>query len=77
MTVANIPTRFAIVKRAQKILKEVDAYFEEAADFGLSVADADPTGEMMAVRKGIVAMLARERQLGLVRMENEENSAHE
>ena len=31
--VTNIRTRYAIVKRAQKILKEVDAYFEDAADF--------------------------------------------
>ena len=59
----NIPTRFAIVKRAEKILKEVDDYFEDAANFGLSVEEADPRGELVAVRKGIIAMLERERRL--------------
>lgn len=59
-TVKNIPTRLALVRRAEKILKDIDDYFEEAADFGLSVADADPRGEMVALRKGLVAMLERE-----------------
>ena len=65
-SVRNIRTRFAIVKRAEKILKEVDAYFEDAADFGLSVEEADPRGELVAVRKGIIAMLENEQRLGLV-----------
>lgn len=67
MTVANIPTRFAIVRRAERILKEVDDYFEDAADFGLSVTDADPKGELVAIRKGIIAMLERERRIKAVR----------
>lgn len=58
--VKNIPTRFAIVKRAEKILKEIDDYFQDADDFGLTVAEADPKGEMMACRKGILGMLERE-----------------
>lgn len=64
----NIPTRYAIVKRAEKMLKEIDSYFEDAADHGLSVAEADPTGEMMGWRKGIIAMLEREGRLGIVRL---------
>ncbi len=69
--VVNIRTRFAIVKRGQKLLKEVDAYFEDAADFGLSAKDADPDGKMMAIRKGILAMLDNERRLGIVKLDED------
>ena len=66
MTVANIPTRFALIKRAEKMLKDIDDYFEDAAHFGLSVKEADPTGEMMGWRRGILSMLEREGRLKLV-----------
>lgn len=62
--VKNIPTRYALVKRAKKLLKEIDDYFEEAADFGLSLTDSDPRGEMVAIRKGLIAMLEREGWIG-------------
>jgi hypothetical protein len=65
----NIPTRYALVKRMHKLLKEIDDYFEDAADHGLTVAEADPKGEMMAWRKGLVASLEREGRLGIVRMD--------
>jgi hypothetical protein len=66
----NIPTRYAIVMRAKKLLKEIDDYFEDAANFGLNVKEADPTGEMMGWRKGIIAMLERERALGIVNVDS-------
>lgn len=65
----NIPTRYALVKRMQKLLKEIDDYFEDAESYGLTVAEADPKGEMMAWRKGLVASLEREGRLGLVRID--------
>lgn len=65
--VRHIRTRFAIVKRAEKILGEIDKLFEDAADYGLSVAEADPHGELTAMRKGLIAMLEREGRLGIVR----------
>ncbi len=71
----NIPTRFAIVKRAEKLLKEIDDYFEEASTFGLSVKEADPKGEMMGWRKGIIAMLEREGRLGIVRLDMNNGSS--
>ena len=61
--VTNIRTRFALVKRAEKLLKEIDDYFEDAANFGLSVEDADPRGELVAIRKGLIHMLEREGQI--------------
>jgi ABC-type enterochelin transport system substrate-binding protein len=64
--VKNIPTRFALVKRAEKILSDIDKYFEEADSFGLSTKEADPDGLMMNMRKGLVAMLEREGRLGIV-----------
>jgi hypothetical protein len=69
VSVQNIRTRFAIVKRAEKLLKTVDDFFEDAADFGLSVDEADPRGELVAIRKGIIAMLENERRLGLVKLD--------
>lgn len=62
-TVRNIPTRLALVKRAEKLLKEIIDYFEEAGSFGLSVEEADPRGEMVAIKNGLVAMLEREGRL--------------
>lgn len=58
--VTNIRTRFALVKRAEKLLKEIDDYFQDADHFGLSVAEADPRGELVAIRKGLIHMLERE-----------------
>lgn len=61
--VKNIPTRFALVKRAQKILKDIDDYFEDTSDYGLSLQEADPDGMMMRMRKGLIEMLEREGRL--------------
>ncbi len=65
----NIPTRYALVKRMQKLLKEIDDYFDDAANYGLTTAEADPKGEMMELRKSLTASLEREGRLGLVRMD--------
>ena len=62
--VTNIRTRFAIVKRAKKMLKDIDVLFEDADDFGVSVEELDPRGELVAIRKGLIAMLEREGRLG-------------
>jgi hypothetical protein len=59
----NIPTRYALIKRMEKLLKEIDDYFDDASNYGLSVAEADPKGEMMAWRKGLIASLEREGRL--------------
>lgn len=69
--VKNIPTRYALIKRMQKLLKEIDDFFEEAADFGLSVQEADPDGQMMSMRKGLIASLEREKRLGIVSIDRE------
>jgi hypothetical protein len=61
--VHNISTRYALVKRATKMLEDIDDYFEDAADFGLSVEEADPRGEMVAIRKGLIEMLENERRI--------------
>lgn len=66
MTVKNIPTRYALVKRMEKLLKEIDDYFEDAADYGVSVQDADPDGMMQSIRKGLIESLTRE---GRIRIE--------
>lgn len=65
--VRNIPTRFALVKRAEKLLKEINDYFDEADSFGLSIAEADPRGEMMAMKTGLLAMLEREGRIKALR----------
>lgn len=60
MGVANIPTRYALIKRAEKILGEIDRYFEDAENFGLTLIEADPQSDLINMRKGIIAMLQRE-----------------
>jgi hypothetical protein len=60
MSVKNIPTRFALIKRAQKILKDIDDFFEDADMYGLTMADVDPDGLMQGIRKNLVSMLERE-----------------
>ncbi len=65
--VTHIPTRYALVKRAVKLLKEIDGYFRDAEAFGVSAKDADPNGEMTALRQSIIKMLEREKALGLVK----------
>ena len=45
-------------------------FFIRPVDFGgLSTAEADPKGEMLAWRKAIVASLEREGRLGIVKIE--------
>lgn len=61
--VVNIPTRYALIKRAEKILSEIDRYFEDATNFGLSMQEADPQNDLVNMRKGIIAMLQREGRL--------------
>lgn len=65
----NIRTRLAIVRRAEKMLKDINVFFDDAASAGFSVEEVDPHGEMVAIRRGLVAMLERERRLGKVPME--------
>jgi hypothetical protein len=65
----HIPTRYALVKRVAKLLAEIDDYFEDAAYFGLTVAEADPKGELVNMRKGCIECLERERALGLVNVD--------
>lgn len=59
----NIPTRYALIKRLEKLLKEIDDYLQEASDYGLTLAESDPKGEMMAIRRGIIASLENEGRL--------------
>lgn len=59
----HIPTRYALIKRAEKILAEIDKYFEDADSFGLSLAESDPASFLVNMRKGIIAMLQREGRL--------------
>lgn len=59
----NIPTRYALIKRAEKILSDIDRYFEDACNFGLSVQEADPQSDLVNMRKGIIEMLIREGRL--------------
>jgi hypothetical protein len=63
MKVSNIPTRFALIKRAEKILRNIDDFFEDADSYGLTVADVDPDGLMQHIRADIIAMLQREGRL--------------
>lgn len=60
MKVVNIPTRLALIKRAEKILADIDDYFCDADLWGLSPAEADPDGMMQKLRTGIVSMLIKE-----------------
>jgi hypothetical protein len=69
MSVTNIRTRYAIVKNAERLLKQVDDFFEDAANWGVSVAEADPRGELVAIRKGLIHMLDNERRLGIVKLD--------
>ena len=66
MSEHRLITRYAIIKRAQKILKEIDSIFDDAEAWGLSAKEADPTGEMLKIRKSLVSMLEREKALGIV-----------
>ncbi len=56
----NIPTRYALVKRAEKILREIDDFFQDADDFGLTIKEADPKGALIKIRAGIISMLENE-----------------
>lgn len=59
----NIQTRYALIKRMEKLLKDIDDYFDDCDAYGLTMAEADPKGEMMAWRRGLVASLEREGRL--------------
>lgn len=67
MSIKNIPTRYALIKRAEKILSDIDGYFEDASNFGLSVKEADPKSDLVNMRDGIIAMLTREGRLKATR----------
>lgn len=58
--VTNIPTRLALIHRAEKILADVDQYFSDADAWGLSPAESDPDGVMRRMQRGLVAMLVKE-----------------
>jgi hypothetical protein len=61
----HIPTRYALVKRMQKILKDIDDYYQDCDDFGLTLKEADPDGVMGKIRAGLIDSLDREKRLGL------------
>lgn len=67
--VKHIGTRLALVRRAEKQLKEIDDYFDDVAHAELSAEEADPRGEMAALRKGLIRTLENEKKLGLVQIE--------
>lgn len=58
--ITNIPTRLALIHRAEKLLKEIDDYFSDADLWGLSYAESDPDGMMQKMRTGLVSMLIKE-----------------
>lgn len=59
----NIPTRFALIKRAEKILKDIDDFFDEADSYGLSPYEADPGAVLTKMRRGLMDLLIREGRL--------------
>lgn len=61
--VKNIQTRLALIHRAEKILKDIDDYFDDADLWGLSLAEADPDDVMRKTRDGLIAMLIKERRI--------------
>lgn len=61
--VINIPTRLALIKRAEKMLADIDQYFSDADLWGLSTAEADPDGMMKKMRDGLIGMLIKERRI--------------
>lgn len=67
MAALHIPTRYALVRRGEKIRDEIDTYFEDAASYGLASEQADPGGELRAIRSALMAMIDREREI-LVRV---------
>ena len=60
MAVSNIPTRYALVKRMEVLLKQIDDYFQDADEWGLPLEQSDPHGQLMAIRKGLIQSLERE-----------------
>ena len=58
--VSNIPTRLALIKRAETILSDIDKYFSDADQWGLSADEADPDGLLHGMRAGLVSMLLKE-----------------
>jgi len=54
------PARYALIKRVEKLLKEIDDYFDDANEFGLSVEQADPRGDLTKIRIGLISTLVRE-----------------
>lgn len=59
----NIPTRYALIKRMEKLLKEIDDYFEVASSYGLSVLEADPGEVLIKIRAGLIKSLQNEGRL--------------
>lgn len=66
-TVTRIVTHYAIMKRAQNIIKEIDKMFEDGESWGLTLKEIDPDEQMLNIRRGLIAMLEREKQIGRVK----------
>ncbi len=71
MAVINILTRLALVRRAEKMLVEIDSILSTAAHVGISADEVDPDGQMRNARKGIIGMLENEQRLGIVEIKVE------
>ncbi len=63
MTVHHILTRPALVARMEKLLAEINSYFEDSAALGFTMAEVDADGFMRKIQQGLIASLANEHRI--------------
>lgn len=67
MSVKKLINPYALTKRAEKSIADIDKYFQDAESFGLKLAESDPNGELLNIRKALIAMIGNEKRIGRYR----------
>lgn len=62
--VTRLVNPYALQKRARKIIDDIDKFFQDADEFGISYKEADPNEQLLKIRKACVDMLDNERKIG-------------